>query len=796
MTVTLHLSPISGAVSIGGHVHDILGGPVAGAEVWIGGDEVGLTVVVHTGPEGDFAARAGPGKHELRVRASGYAEAADEIVLSGDLIVDLIVHPASILRGVVVLANGKVAPAARVRARRGGLNFDATVSEATTSGEGRFEIRDLPSGQYNLDATTTTEAGAVRGANLALGDTRDLRISLSAASFVTGRVQSTSGQALAGATVHLSVYRVFEEEVTTGADGRYSMPGISPGLIDLRTCAPGHVCAVAKGRVAAVGVTTMDVTLNPGASLRLRVVDKDGKPVRDAHAHLGDFSDCGTGADGECVIDNAPPRKTKVTVEHLTAGHAEQEITLAKGETQRVVQLVPGATVRGTVRWDDGRPAAGVHVFEYNVLARTQADGRYELANMRPGLVSLRAAAAMDLGDRKFQQQYGTDRPDEVTVEVRAGEVHDKVDLVLARRSNHISGLVVGPDRVPVPYARVGLAHDDPQSSWTAEHAGTGVLDNTAATYSGADGTFTIESVSEGKYAVWADADELPVGRTRHVAAGSEQVTVELPAAAVIEGDVKDEAGAPVLAFVVHAGDLITAPRARISGGGHFIVAGLAAGPYSVAVEAYSTTGARDGVMIGQVPEFHLAAGERREVAVVVHAPLTVTGRVVAWPDMTPRGGVELRTTEPFWRTAAPTADDGTFRLEGVSPGALNLFSFDLDGEKDEWTREVVTGQQVVDVGELAFAPGKNGSGPQQFAIDGKRALIVHAYWHNLRALGLQTGDEIVSLEGHPVATLGASSLCGLIEGLTTDVPVVVRKSGATQLTTLHLADNAAARVR
>jgi hypothetical protein len=264
----------------------------------------------------------------------------------------------------------------------------------------------------------------------------------------------------------------------------------------------------------------------------------------------------------------------------------------------------------------------------------------------------------------------------------------------------------------------------------------------------------------------------------------------------VIEGDVKDEAGAPVLAFVVHAGDLITAPRARISGGGHFIVAGLAAGPYSVAVEAYSTTGARDGVMIGQVPEFHLAAGERREVAVVVHAPLTVTGRVVAWPDMTPRGGVELRTTEPFWRTAAPTADDGTFRLEGVSPGALNLFSFDLDGEKDEWTREVVTGQQVVDVGELAFAPGKNGSGPQQFAIDGKRALIVHAYWHNLRALGLQTGDEIVSLEGHPVATLGASSLCGLIEGLTTDVPVVVRKSGATQLTTLHLADNAAARVR
>jgi hypothetical protein len=785
--VTLRLSLMPGTVSVSGHVHDILGGPVAAAEVWIGGDKEGLTVIVRTGQEGDFAARADPGKHELRVRALGYAEAAAEIVLVGDLVVDLVVHPASILRGVVVLADGKGAPAARVRARHGLLALDRTTTEATTNGDGRFEMRDLPPGQYDLDATTSTESGAVRGVNLAPADTRDVRIRLAAASFVTGRVRSASGQVLAGATVHLRDDTAFEEEATSGADGKYRMPGISPGLIDLRACAPGYACAVAEQRVAAVGDTTIDVTLHPGASLRLRAVDKDGKSVRDAHIHLSDWSHCDTGADGECVIDNASPRKTKVTVEHLTAGYAEQEITIAKGETQRVIRLVPGATLRGTVHWNDGKPAAGVHVFEYDVLARTRADGHYELANVRPGLVCLRAAAAMDLGERMLEQRYGIDHPDEVTVELLAGEVHENVDLVVPRRSKHISGLVVGPDGLPVPYARVGLAHEDPRAPWVAEHAGTGSVGNTAATYSGADGTFTIEGVSEGRYVVWADADEQPVGRTRDVVAGSEQVTVELPPAAVIEGDVKDEADAPVLTFIVHAGDSLIGSKARISGGGHFVIAGLAAGHYSVTVETYSTAGAGDGVMIGELPDFELSAGEHRLVAVVVHAPLTVTGRIVAWPDLTPRGGVELSTGAPLWRTAAPTTEDGSFRLEGVSPGAIEVSSFDVDGEPDEWTREVAMGPGVVDIGDLAFAPGKHGSGTFQFDVDGKRALIVNAFWRSLRSLGLQKGDEIVSFDGHPVATLGASSLCGLMQDLTPDVPIVVRKSGATELTTQHL---------
>jgi hypothetical protein len=68
----------------------------------------------------------------------------------------------------------------------------------------------------------------------------------------------------------------------------------------------------------------------------------------------------------------------------------------------------------------------------------------------------------------------------------------------------------------------------------------------------------------------------------------------------------------------------------------------------------------------------------------------------------------------------------------------------------------------------------------------------VDAFARGLRALGLQTGDEIVSVDGHPVATLGACSLDGLMEDLRPSVPVVVRKNGATELTTVYLPASAA----
>jgi hypothetical protein len=455
------------------------------------------------------------------------------------------------------------------------------------------------------------------------------------------------------------------------------------------------------------------------------------------------------------------------------------------------VTLVPGATVRGTVRWDDAQAAAGVHVFQNDVIARTGADGRYELSNLEPGLVQLRVAAALELGEGALAQQFGRSPARDELFSVRAGDVQDGHDLVLARRSRRISGSVVGPDGVPVPYARVGVVQDEDNgdgSSFQATHAGSGPF-AAAATYANGDGSFTLDSVGLGSYVVWADADALPVGRTPGVASGSDHVAIHLPAAATIEGYVTDASGAAVSSFLVHAGTFVARRDERfLDETGHFEMGGLPAGHYPLTVEADAVTGAT-GPMIGDVPAFDLAAGERQNVDVIVRPAVTVKGRVVTWPDGTPRGGVELNSSMPIWLRAPPTGDDGVFQLSGLLPGEVTLHTFDVDGQQEQWTRHVAAGQAVVDLGDLAFTPGKCGYMPFEYASEGTHARVALAGPNSVvQQLGLRIGDEIVSLDGHPLATLGAKSLDGLMDSLAPDVPLVALKSGATEPVTLHLA--------
>jgi hypothetical protein len=177
--VDLHLAVLAGAVSLGGHVRDILGGPIAGAEVWIGGKKGGVAVIARTDANGVFGTRVSKGGHELRARASGYAEAAETIGLAADLVVDVVMHPASSIRGVVVRADTTPAPGARVRASSGGEVFSTTTGD-----QGRFELRDLQSGSFTVEASTGREIGRVRNVKLAPGGGRDVRIELEAATRV------------------------------------------------------------------------------------------------------------------------------------------------------------------------------------------------------------------------------------------------------------------------------------------------------------------------------------------------------------------------------------------------------------------------------------------------------------------------------------------------------------------------------------------------------------------------------------------------------------------------------------
>lgn len=200
--------------------------------------------------------------------------------------------------------------------------------------------------------------------------------------------------------------------------------------------------------------------------------------------------------------------------------------------------------------------------------------------------------------------------------------------------------------------------------------------------------------------------------------------------------------------------------------------------------------------LVGEVAGVCVEAGETKHVAVVVRAAVALTGRVVAWPGMSPVAGLEVMTTGALAHRAAPTADDGTFRIEGLSAGTTQLRSTTADGRRAEiWTREIPLGTAVFDVGDLGVAIGKGGGLPSVFSADGKHSIVVKSYGAAAGAMGLQVGDEILSIGGHSVATLGTRSLAAVLDEATPDVAVVVKRGDADPIT-LHRRRGALPRAR
>lgn len=772
--IDLRLAKVVDAVTLAGRVRDVLGGPVGTGEVWIGSEDLGSAItVVRTMATGQFTARVSRGSHEVRVRAAGYAEAAEHIDLGGDLVVDLVVNPAASIRGIVVTADGKPVPKVLVRA-----DSRASIgpTETTTDDEGHFELQGLPSASFDIVATTPTDAGRVLGVNVVPTMTRDVQIEIRPAASVSGVVQSEKGEALVGAEVTLEIDGDRSRETAkTGVDGRYLFASVPRGTVVVGACAAKHSCGSSKARAAAAGTRTeIDLSLNAGTSFRIRVLGAGEAPVQGADAFLSDFHGCRTDADGTCSIDHVSVRKSKLRIHHVTAGYYDEAVEIGAGDSEHLIRLQPGATVRGTVRWEDGPVATDVAVYAGRIVGRTDHSGRYELRNVEPGYLDVGAEAALEVGMRGMQQRTerlwlrsGFER-------IKAGEVRDPVDLTLQRKAKTISGTVVAADATPVAYAEVGLAVDDPDAPWSSARAGASAHD-TPTTYAGADGKFSIESVAKGRYVVWARSTEHPVGRVKGVDADTHDVKVALPPGASIEGEVRDARGASIPEFVV-LGD--RHPLRISDPNGRFTLRGLAAGSHELVVETDppQRRSARIRAKVG--------AGERSKLTIVLNQAVTITGRVVAWPDMKPRAGIRLDVHGPGRRTSPPTGADGRFEMEDVPEGEVELWTWDAEGEQEDWKRPVVAAGARADLGDLAFAPGRKYAHPFAYESDGKRAVTTGR--GNPGGIDVKEGDEVVSVGGVPVATLTNASLAAVCAASGPDVPIVVKRKGESATTTVH----------
>ncbi|MCU0728108.1 MAG: carboxypeptidase-like regulatory domain-containing protein [Planctomycetes bacterium] len=409
----------------------------------------------------------------------------------------------------------------------------------------------------------------------------------------------------------------------------------------------------------------------PGCTLRGRVVDEAGAPVRGAGIRIA-LKGCSTGADGTFLVTDLAPGR--LAVEITAAGYADARIEVriaVSGITEPpgpvVLRAEPGLT--GRVVDADGNPIGGAWV-RAAVAGRaaeqvgTDGGGRYLLPALDAREWTISAGHEQYVGEP------------EVRARTEPGHRTFAPDIVLDR-GGVIVAAVTSPEGTPVRGARAKA---------TAERA-SGEISRAPDSVefpsgTGPDGSPRVTGLATGKYVLWVVADgHAPFRRAgvEVVAGGSITVDVRLDAGESIRGRILDAAGAVVAGAAVEV-EAWTKPwpadpawravpfqhpgasRAVSAGDGTFTLAGLSPGSHRLLVSAEGFAArAVDGVEAG-TPDFTIVLERTGSLSGMV--TVSETGEPV------PLARISLDRQD---REVAVSGRDGSFRVEGVTAGEHEL---------------------------------------------------------------------------------------------------------------------------
>ncbi len=246
---------------------------------------------------------------------------------------------------------------------------------------------------------------------------------------------------------------------------------------------------------------------------------------------------------------------------------------LAPGETRTIeLEVRPGATLRGIVVSEDGKPLPGVVILALRgggdastpsddapiVYRKSDSDGAFEFVGMRAGRWELEASA-----------------PNRLPAKLRLESVSDgetRADLrIVVPSGRAIRGRATWPDGSPVVGARVqwrALEAQDLQELFSSTRAA--IANPREAIVTGDDGSFSIDALEDGTYRVQVSAarGSPEVDAARELSAPSEpavwhaiadgvtpdsgELALVMKRSAALRGRVLDDAGNPVTRFSVH----------------------------------------------------------------------------------------------------------------------------------------------------------------------------------------------------------------------------------------------------
>ena len=466
----------------------------------------------------------------LGVQADAYAPATTELVglepyrTKKDVVV--VLERGGRIAGRVVDEDGAPISGASLRASRaseGGGPMARMMSrgappvqrETWADEDGRFELEALPTGRFDVKAASKGFAPrTVPG--IEIGDESEppeLTIELAPGERLQGLVLGLDEQPLEGAKIFLQEdgggrFRMRgmggnsdeEPDTIAGVDGWFSLFDLSADApVSLRVERSGYVPEDLE-RVALPQKDFLVVNLSPSSTVRGTAVDSEGTPVANASVELSRSSNMSMGgavmmmrsqedtssdADGAFVFEDVRPGS--LSFKAVASGYKEaalNDVELEAGTDLEdlVLRLDPGATLTGTVRLPDGRPAIGARVDrvrEGGGFMRgmsgvsTDGAGRYVLDGLEPGDHSIEAT----------HPEYPRAVRD---VELKPGPNGLDLDL---EGGQPVRGVVLSDEGKAVAGARVDLV--EPGRFWGGFGAETGV-----------DGTFSVDGVKDGRYGV------------------------------------------------------------------------------------------------------------------------------------------------------------------------------------------------------------------------------------------------------------------------------------------------------
>lgn len=369
------------------------GSPVVGAELALrsGGVHKGQKLPL---PFGDYQAKAKSdadgqarlvvppvGVYALLVKCPGYAARDLGPLMANDNITVKLL-PGHVMNGRVFdQETGLALGEALVRVARGAAGI-----EVASEVDGSFAVPDLAAGTYAIEVMLRgydieTRAGIQIGSSAAMR----LEIGLTPGVLLAGTVtDEQSGAPIDGAKLVAAAHRSLDgeladylkQETTSGADGSFTLEGVSRVEVDLMVEKPGY--APFRQKVhgdAAEKEWKIEVKLTRGTSVAGVVISPDGAPVPGAQVRLGgvsryDVAERTVKADGAggFTFKDVKPGVTfdivAVSTDPLLAPGMLTDLSVAEGATLKdlTVQLAVGARVKGSVVDASNRPVPHARV--------------------------------------------------------------------------------------------------------------------------------------------------------------------------------------------------------------------------------------------------------------------------------------------------------------------------------------------------------------------------------------------------------------------------------------------------